>query len=204
MHAVHYFASKPPKFTRLQLAVRVVAFCALGVLGLSFGMVFLFAYLALPVVAASRLAARGDPEAYIREDGQHVLTALRWFAALSAWAGLVAEHLPGHHPDESVTIEIERTAAPRAAGAIWRVVTGLPSALALGLLGWLGIFVWMWAALSILLNQRIGTRSFHYLVGLQRWSIRLLAYQAALVDEYPPFSFEDTNSPTLPSARAVS
>ena len=37
---------------------------ALGVVGLSFGTVFMFAYLALPVFAASRLTG-GDPAAYL-------------------------------------------------------------------------------------------------------------------------------------------
>ncbi len=61
----------------------------------------------------------------------------------------------------------------------------------LAILCWIGVFVWLWAALSILLFERVGPDAFGYLVGLQRWSIRLLAYQASLVDEYPPFSFTE-------------
>jgi hypothetical protein len=203
MHPVHYYIEKPERFTRLQLAVRVVAFCALGVLGLSFGMVFLFAYLALPVFVASRLATGRDPRSYLEREGQHVLSALRWFAALSAWAGLVAEHLPGSSPEEAVTIEVEGSPNPTTSSAFWRILTGLPSAIVLAILGWFGVFVWMWAALSILFVQRVGPRTFRYLVGLQRWSIRLLAYQASLVDEYPPFSFEDVPSLPFSQARTV-
>ena len=124
MHPVHYFVHKPERFTRIQLAVRFVAFCALGVLGVSFGMIFLFAYLALPVFATSRLTAYHDPQRYLREDGQRVLTGLRWFAAVSAWAGLVAEHLPGRSPEEAVTIEVEGSAHPGSQAALWRVLTG--------------------------------------------------------------------------------
>lgn len=39
-----------------------------------------------------------------------------------------------------------------------------------------------------------------YLLGLQRWSVRMLAYQACLTDAYPPFSFADT--PAVAEARA--
>jgi hypothetical protein len=70
--------------------------------------------------------------------------------------------------------------------------------------GWLGVFVWLWAALSILLFQRVGPHAFGYLVGVQRWSVRLLAYQASLVDEYPPFSFSDAPPAALPRADVVS
>jgi hypothetical protein len=104
-----------------------------------------------------------------------------------------------------VTLELEAT--PHRTGArsapIWRVLTGIPSALVLGILAWIGTFVWLWAALSILISERVSTGAFNYLVGLQRWSLRLLAYQASLVDEYPPFSLSDA-APALPVARAVS
>jgi len=204
-YPVHYSVEHPPRFSRINLLVRAVAFAALGVFGLSFGTVFLFAYLILPVIAASRLSGAADPEAYLRQDGPRVVAGLRWFAALSAWAGLTAERLPGRSPEETVRLELE--AAPHRAltpsSAIWRVLTGIPSALVLAILGWLGMFVWVWAALSILFTERVGPHAFNYLVGLQRWSIRLLAYQASLVDEYPPFSFSDP-APALPAARVTS
>jgi len=202
-YPVHYSVERPRHFTRLQLLIRVVAFCALGVVGLSFGAVFMFAYLALPVFAASRLAANHRPDAYVDRDGPRVIAALRWFAAVSAWAGLVAEHLPARSPAETVTLEAETRTPPTAGSAIWRVVSGLPSAVVLAVLCWFGIFVWLWAALSILVVQRVGPGAFEYLVGLQRWSIRLLAYQASLTDEYPPFSFSDGAAPMLPTARVT-
>jgi hypothetical protein len=131
-----------------------------------------------------------------------VFRALRWFAAVSAWAGLITENLPSRTPEETVRIEVDTSVHPRPTpgSAMWRIVTGVPSALVLAILCWLGAFVWLWAALSILFVQRIGPGAFDYLVGLQRWSIRLLAYQASLVDEYPPFAFAD-RAPDLPLAR---
>lgn len=200
LYPVHYQVEKPERFTRLQLAIRVIAFLALGVLGVSFGMVFLFAYLALPAYAASRLATNG--ETYLETDRPRVIRALQWFAAVSAWAGLIADRLPGRSPDELVHISIEAKPEPDAKSALWRVITGLPSALVFVLLGWIGMFVWLWGALSILFAGRVGPHAFNYLEGLQRWAIRLLSYQASLVDEYPPFSFADT-PPAFPEARAT-
>jgi hypothetical protein len=202
-YPVHYSVEHPPRFSRITLLVRVVAFIAIGVLGLSFGAIFGFAFLILPVIAAVRLSSR-DQRAYLQEDGPRIIGALRWLAALSGWAGLVAERLPNQSPEETVAIAVEdsphRAATPGS--AIWRIIAGIPSAIVLAILGWLGCFVWLWAALSILFTERVGAGAFNYLVGLQRWSIRLLAYQASLVDEYPPFSFSDAPA-SLPAARAM-
>lgn len=199
-YPVRYSVSRPERFTRLQLLIRVVAFIALGALGLSFGSLFAFAYLALPVYAASRLAYRDDARSYLDEDGPRVVRALHWFAALCAWAGLISETLPGRQPDEAVDLRVQNTAQnPTSPSAILRVLVGLPSALILMLLYSIGALVWLWAALSILVTERVGQGSFDYLVGLQRWTVRLLAYQASLIDDYPPFSFSDV-SPALPSA----
>lgn len=201
-YPVVYEVERPARFSRVQLVVRMVAFCALGVLGLSLGTVFAFAYLALPVLAAARLGGERTAEVYLRDDGRRVVRALRWFAAVAGWAGLVTERLPGDAPDEVVTLEVEPEGHPTPASAVWRVVTGLPSAIVLGLLGALGVLVWLWAALSVLIGERVGDGAFRYLTGLQRWSVRLLVYQASLVDIYPPFSLGDP-TPHLPTARAT-
>jgi hypothetical protein len=201
-YPVHYRVAPPGHFSRFQLLLRLLAFLALGVVGVSFGTVFMFAFIGLPVFAASRLALKAAP-AYLDEDGPRITAGLRWFAAICAWTGLVAESLPAKVPEDTVLLDIEPTAQPTPVSAVWRVLTGLPSALVLAFLGCLGCLVWLWAALSILVNQRIGPHAFAYLVGLQRWSIRLLAYQASLVDEYPPFSFDDAPPPALPTAHVA-
>ena len=201
-YPVHYHVKRSERLTRLQLAVRVVAFMAIGMLGLSFGMIFAFLYLGLPAYAASRLAK--DEAGYLDGDGKQVEKVLGWFAAITAWAGLTAEHLPGSGPEEQVELVIDAQGdfRPTANGAIWRVLKGIPSALVLGILSWVGIVMWVWAAVSILLAERVRKTPFEFLQGLQRWSVRLLAYQASLVEDYPPFSFGDAR-PTLPSARVV-
>jgi hypothetical protein len=194
-YPVHYRVEQPTApASPLQLLIRIAAFCVLGMLGISFGSIFALAYVGLPVLAAIRISDRGAA-AYVEGDGPRIAGALRWFAAVAAWAGLVSERLPARRPDETIVLEIEAGRAHLTAGAaMWRLITGLPSALVLCFLGWLGVFVWLWAALSILIARRVGPHAFDYLVGLQRWSIRLLAYQASLVDEYPPFSFAESSA----------
>jgi hypothetical protein len=191
-YQVHFAVSESRRFTRVQLLVRLVAVAALGVIGVSLGTVFGAAYLFLPIYAASRIASLGSASEYARSDGARVMRAIHWFAAVSAWAGLAVEALPAHGPDETVRVTLDASpvrASPVA--ALLRVLTGLLSALVLSVLGCIGTFVWIWAALSVLFTERMGEGAHRYLVGLQRWGVRLLAYQACLVDQYPPFGFAD-------------
>ena len=84
----------------------------------------------------------------------------------------------------------------------WFLSSILPSALVLGLLSLFGALVWLWAVLSILLNQTVPRSAWAYLSGVQRYTYRLLAYQAALVDEYPPFALSELHELTsAPSAQ---
>jgi hypothetical protein len=190
---------RPARFTRAQLLVRIVAFFVLGFVGISFGTVFCLAYVALPVYAAVRLGIV-DPDTYAEKDGRRITRMLHWFAAICAWAGLTAERLPAKSPDEIVELAITTTGRPTSMTALGRLITGIPSAFVLAILGIFGGLVWLWAAITILVHEQVGETAFHFLAGLQRWSVRLLAYQGVLVEEYPPFSFEDAE---LPAARAT-
>jgi hypothetical protein len=98
---------------------------------------------------------------------------------------------------------VERSGKPTTASALWRLLLGLPSAIAMWLLGIIGWFVWLWAAFSILVRERVGDGAFAYLSGLQRWVVRLLAYQASLVEDYPPFSFEERPPAELPPGPVI-
>lgn len=203
-YPVHFGVARAARFTRLQLLVRLAVFLVLGMVGLSFGTIFGIAYLALPIYAAIRISSLGSPGAYALVEAPRTARALRWFAAVSGWAGLVVERLPAHDPDESVALHVDATEHESTAGsALARIVTGLPSALVLLLVGCVGVLVWLWAAMSILFVERVGLGAFSFLVGLQRWCVRLLAYQACLVDAYPPFTLSEGPPGELPHATAM-
>jgi hypothetical protein len=189
-YPVHYLVHRPESFTRFQLLVRLAASIALGVLGISLGAVFLATYLALPVYAAVRLGRR-TPEDYLREDAPQVVRFISWIAAVFAWFGLVTDRLPVKEPDEDVRVVVAPVGTPSPASALWRVLLGGPSALVLAVLACVGGFVWLWAVLCVLVSERVGASAHAYMAGVQRWGIRLLAYQASLVDVYPPFAFDD-------------
>lgn len=190
--ALRFAAVRPARFTRVQLLVRFATFIVLGAVGLSFAGIFTLAYLGLPLYAAIRAAAVDVTPDESRANEHRVLALLRWLAAVSAWVGLVTDRLPTRAPEETVSLTLTASPArPTPRSAILRILTGLPSALALMVLGCIGVLVWIWAALSVLFTERVGPGAHAYLLGLQRWSLRLLAYQASLVDEYPPFALTD-------------
>jgi hypothetical protein len=124
--------------------------------------------------------------------------------AIYAWFSLVTDRLPTRDPSETVALEVDATMSPPTPGAaLLRVLTGLPSALALAVLAWIGGVVWVIAAILVLIKQSFGDWAYDYLAGLQRWTARLLVYQAALVETYPPFSFAEQPRGELPAARAL-
>jgi hypothetical protein len=191
-HPVHLAIEPSERFTRLQLLIRLLAFVVLGMLGLSLGGLFVAAYLVLPAIAAVRLTGRRDAARYLERDGPRLIAALRWFTAVYAWFGLATDKLPLRSPEETMRLEVRSTGRPTPGTALLRIVLGLPSALVLALLGVMGWLVWLWAALTVLVRERVGEGALSFLIGMQRWAVRLLVYQASLVEEYPPFSFEET------------
>ena len=190
-YPVHFAAQPAERFTRLQLGLRILALIAIGVTGASTGGLYCILYLGLPVLAAVRIATLGSAAAYASGDGPLILAGLRWAAAVTSWLGLAVENLPQKSPDEVMRLEISGTPAASPGTAALRILLGLPSAFVLGVLSFVGFFVFCWAAVTIVFGQRVAPSAWAYLVGLQRWSYRLLAYQAALVDEYPPFALSE-------------
>lgn len=189
-YPVHFSAVVPPRFTRMQLAIRLLAMLAFGAIGVSLGAVFMVAYLLLPAYAAMRLASH--PVAYEVRDAPRLVRALHWLAAVYSWAWLVTDDLPSVEPSETVRLSVEGPPATEPSRALWRVLTGLPSALVLTLLAAVGGLVWLWAAVTVLLREQVGSGAHRFLEGLQRWTLRLLVYQASLVQEYPPFTLSDS------------
>jgi hypothetical protein len=191
-YPVHYRVEKPARFTRAQLLARILMLFVLGVIGVSLGTIFLVAYLGLPAVAAARLSSRGR-EAFFQTDAPRFVRVLRWYAAIFGWFGLVVEEPPTKETPENLRIEVETSGRPTPASALWRIVLGIPSAVVLAVVGIVAAFVWLWAAVEILVSERVGDVPYRILAGVQRWSVRLLGYQASLIEAYPPFDFEETS-----------
>lgn len=69
----------------------------------------------------------------------------------------------------------------------------IPSLIALAILVIVGAFVWLLAAVLVLVNERYPDGAWRFLCGIVRWEANVLAYLASLTDRYPPFSLEGTS-----------
>jgi hypothetical protein len=190
-YPVQLDVTSPPRFERVQLALRAVIAIALAWLGITLGWLGFLLFLALPVIAATLVSTRG-PQPYVDEVGPRLWRALSWLLAFSAYMLLLVDRFPVGEPT-GVRIEIQRDGRPTTSSALLRLITSIPSGFVLAILGiasWVLVVV---GAVMILIECQVPSAILAFQRGMLRWQARLFAYHASLVDEYPPFSFEDTH-----------
>lgn len=71
-------------------------------------------------------------------------------------------------------------------GGGWFLGGGLGRAAGFGLSGWVTIF----AGVALLFTARYPRGLFDFVIGMNRWSYRVIAYTALMTDRYPPFTFD--------------
>ncbi|MHB8879759.1 MAG: DUF4389 domain-containing protein [Myxococcaceae bacterium] len=186
-YPVTFDVTPPERFARVQLGLRLVLFIAIGIVGFSLGAALLLLYLALPAVAAVSLS-NGPAGRYLEQDAPRISRFLRWIIAVLAYFAIVTDRLPTEEPDGYLRFEIRPGGHPTAGSALLRILTGIPSALVLAVLLFFAGFAWVIAFLLVLVQERYPRSLFELQAGVLRWTARLLAYQASLVEPYPPYS----------------
>jgi hypothetical protein len=73
---------------------------------------------------------------------------------------------------------------------LYKWLLAIPHFVVLWFLGIGAIFVVIWAFFAVLFTGAYPQGARDYLVGLQRWMLRVQAYAGFLRDEYPPFSMD--------------
>lgn len=197
-YPVQIEVTSPLRFDRIQLALRLVIAIALGWIGATAGWLGCALFLALPVIAAIAISTRGAP-AYLHDVGPSVWRAVSWLLAFWAYMLLLVDRFPTGEPT-AVQIQVRPDARPATGTALLRLVTSLPSALVLAILGCVSWVLFVIGAVTILIDQRVPTWILGFQRGMLGWQARLAAYHASLVDEYPPFSLEA--DPTQPGDHA--
>jgi len=179
----------PQRFERVQVVLRIVIIWLVALIGIPFGWIL---YLGFPVLAAVFISQK-DGARYLSEDGARVSRWLRGLVAAIAYMWMVTDELPG--PGEpTVRFEVEPSGTPTVGSALLRIITAIPSAIVLALLMVVSAIVWVIAAIWILIAETYPESLYGFQRGVVRWTARLLAYLASLVDTYPPFSLDTTEN----------
>lgn len=178
----------PARFDRVQLALRLAIALALGWVGVSAGWLGCALFLALPVIAAVVISTRGA-QAYLADTGPKLWRIVSWLLALSAYMLLLTDRFPAGEPT-GVQIQIRPDGQPTTSSALLRLITSLPSAVVLALLGFVSSVLFVIGAILVLIDERVPAGILGFQRGVLRWQARLAGYHASLVDDYPPFSFE--------------
>jgi hypothetical protein len=188
-HPVVVELSRPERYDRVQLLLRLALAVLLGCVGVSLGWVMGVSYLGLPVFAAAAISARGG-ERYMNATAPALVRLLRWVLAFYAYMMLLVDRFPAGEPYEGLRVEVSATGQPTVRGALWRLVRALPAALLFLVLAIVGGFVWLIAAVSILISERYSAALYDYQCGVFRLQARLLAYLASVVADDPPLAFD--------------
>lgn len=198
-YPVDLAVSSPPRYERVQVALRLALGIVLGFLGMSAGWMSCALYLALPVIAAIAISSRG-PAAYLGDTGAALWRALTWVLELWAYMMLLTDRFPVAL--QACTVELRPTGRPTPGSALLRLITSLPAALVQCILAAIGGVLTVIGWITILVGERVPGWILRYQHGVLRGAARLLAYHAALVDDYPPFGLDLHPAAVMPEARA--
>lgn len=193
------FDVQPPtgQLDKGQIVLRIVIVVVIGWLA---NWIVGAAYWLLPILAAVMISQKGA-EQYLADAEKGPVRWIRYLMGFYTYISLASDKLPFDDPD-SVNFHVRTTGSPTVGSALLRIILAIPHALVLGILGIAFVVVWIIAAISILINGVYPDWAFNFIRGYLRWNARLLAYMASLVDEYPPFSFEDGAGATAPASPA--
>lgn len=190
---------RPAQLSRAQLFVRLLIAIATGGIAHAIGWPGGILYFGLPAVAAILIAQHGAAS-YLGTDSPRILRVLDWLLAFAAYMSLLTDEFPLGGP-RRVRYDFTPSGTPTVASAVLRILTTIPAAFVLAILGFVSGIVTFLAAIAILFTGHYPHSWFDFQCGVLRVYARVLAYHTSLTDQYPTFSFHAT--PTLPAARAV-
>jgi hypothetical protein len=186
-YPVTFNVSRPERFERPQVILRILVLIILSILAGAIGWVFGLVYLVLPVLAAIFISQKGG-ERYLSEDSPRMARWLRWVLAIYSYLAVLTDRFPTERPEQVVTLEVTPGGSPTVGAALLRLIYSIPSAIVLALLSIVSAVIWIIAVVMILVQENYPEGLYNFQLGVMRWEARLLAYHASLVQEYPPFS----------------
>lgn len=125
---------------------------------------------------------------------------LRYSARTTFYAGFLAEPYPpfsfdvgGADQGDYPAVRVDVTPALEDRDRVttfFRLLLAIPHIVVVMLLGLAAFVAWIVAFFAVLFTGRWPDGLRNFVVGTQRWNLRMSAYLFLLTDEYPPFSLD--------------
>jgi len=178
---------RPLHYDRVQLVIRLLVCVSLGALQLSPGGALGLLYVLLPTVSSISISQRGSAT-YLQRDAKRVVRVLDWMMAFYAYLLFATDRFPLEDEAREVRLHVTPSGAPTLSDAVLRLLWTLPHALALLVLGIAAGCVSLVLLVCVLTGTRVPDPLYRFQRKFLVWLARVLAYHAALIDVYPPFS----------------
>lgn len=122
----------------------------------------------------------------------------RYATRASTYAGFLFDEYPpftfdstAPDPGDAPRVRVDFTPALANRNRVtvgFRIILAIPQILVLAVLGIAALFAYIVAFFAVLFTGKWPEGVRKFIVGVQRWSVRVQAYTLLLTDEYPPFS----------------
>jgi hypothetical protein len=182
--------SKPQKFQRPAVFMRILAYLILGVVNW-------LVIVLLPLYAAYRISASKGK--FFEQDGEKIKGWLRQYVGLFAYVMVTTDQFDGVS-DPSFRFDVTPQGTPTVGSALLRFLTSIPSGLIVSALASVGYIIWIIASIMIFFQGDYPSGLYDFQRGIVRWVARLVAYHSSLVQEYPPFAFDMGGEGSAPAA----
>jgi hypothetical protein len=188
-YPVTFDVEQPGRFDRGQVVLRLLILIILAILGGALGWIYGLVYLAIPVLAAILISQRGS-ERYIADAPDNMVRWLRVITGFYAYISLLTDSFPDDAPGGPVRFDVQAHGTPSLGDALLRIILAIPHAVVLWFLGIVAAILAIIAAVMILVQESYPASIYGFLRGYVRWQARVLAYMAALTQDYPPFELD--------------
>lgn len=186
---VTFNIAKPQKFQRIQIALRFIIIFLLSLINTLF-YIYLALYLAIPLLASILLSQKGA-EKYLQESNGNILKWISFLVGFNAYLGLLTDKFPIESNFDHFNLKITPGGKPTIGDPLLRILLALPHYIALIIVAIPLVVLYPLAAIFILATENYPDFFYSYLRGYVRWQTRVYFYLAAIVEEYPPFSFRN-------------
>lgn len=200
-YPVTFDVEQPERFDRGQVVLRLLILIILSILGGALGWIYGLVYLAIPVLAALLISQKGS-ERYIADSPNNMVRWLRVITGFYAYISLLTDRFPDDAPDAPVRFDVQAHGTPSLGDALLRIILAIPHAIVLWILGIVAAILAIIAAIMILIQESYPASIYGFLRGYVRWQARVLAYMAALTQDYPPFELDTSGGGRAPEAPA--